>query len=87
MQIIKNSGLQYGEQATQAIKKFGDKAVEALTKVPTKDCAELIGKHGDEAADVFVKYGDEAISAVKNCSSSKQAINLSMQLAKKLSRL
>lgn len=74
MQIIKNGGLQYGEQATQAIKKSGDKAVEALTKVPTKDCAELIAKHGNEAADVFVKYGDEAVSAVKNCSSSKQAI-------------
>ncbi|MDE5936887.1 MAG: hypothetical protein K2G83_05740 [Ruminococcus sp.] len=74
VEIIKNGGLKYGDQAVQALKKSGDKAIEALTKVPTKDCAELIARHGDDAATIFAKYGDEAVSAVKNCSSPKQAI-------------
>ena len=55
IQIIKNGGLQYGEQAVQAIKKSGDKAVEALTKVPSKETAELIAKHGDDATEYICK--------------------------------
>lgn len=72
VEIIKNGGLQYGEQATQAIKKSGDKAVEALTKVPTKDCANIIVKYDDDVVehicksgisqsevDLITKYGDD----------------------------
>lgn len=72
VEIIKNGGLQYGEQAVQAIKKSGDKAIEALTKVPTKDCANIIVKYDDEVVehickssisqtevDLITKYGDD----------------------------
>lgn len=72
VEIIKNGGLQYGEQATQAIKKSGDKAVEALTKVPTKYCANIIVKYDDDVVehicksgisqsevDLITKYGDD----------------------------
>ena len=61
VQIIKNGGTQYGEQAVQAIKKSGDKAVEALTKVPTKDCAEIISKINNNVIDLINKLDvDEA---------------------------
>lgn len=72
VEIIKNGGLQYGEQATQAIKKSGDKAVEALTKVPSKECADIIVKYDDDVVehicksgisqsevDLIIKYGDD----------------------------
>lgn len=78
VQIIKNGGLQYGDEAVQAIKKSGDKAIEALTKVPTKDCAELIVKYGDDAATVFAEYGDNAIAAVKNCKTTQEDALLSI---------
>ncbi|MBR4023608.1 MAG: HNH endonuclease [Ruminococcus sp.] len=81
VQIIKNGGLQYGEQAAQAIKKSGDKAIEALTKVPTKDCAELIAKHGDDATTIVTKYGDSAIQAVAKCS-NPDSISSAIQLMK-----
>lgn len=64
VQIIKNGGLQYGEQAVQAIKKSSNKAVEALTKVPTKECAELIATHGDDVVDVIIDYADGAVNAL-----------------------
>ena len=64
VEIIKNGGLQYGDQAVQAIKKSGDKAIEALTKVPTKDCAELIARHGDDAVEIVINHGEDAIKVV-----------------------
>lgn len=78
VQIIKNGGLQYGDEAVQALKKSGDKAVEALTKVPTKDCAELIAKYGDDAATVFAEYGDNAVAAVKKCKTTQEDALLSI---------
>ncbi|MGN0634170.1 MAG: hypothetical protein ACI4JW_09920 [Oscillospiraceae bacterium] len=61
IQIIKNGGTQYGEQAVQAIKKSGDKAVEVLTKVPTKECAEIISKINNNIIDLINKLDvDEA---------------------------
>ena len=72
VQIIKNGGLQYGDEAVQALKKSGNKAIEALTKVPTKDCANIIVKYDDEVVehickssisqtevDLITKYGDD----------------------------
>ena len=70
VQIIKNGGLQYGDEAVQALKKSGDKAVEALTKVPTKDCAVAIIRY-DGAAKVISEHGDDALKAIKNAENVK----------------
>lgn len=72
VQIIKNGGLQYGDEAVQALKKSKDKAIEALTKVPTKDCADIIIKYDDDVVEhickssisnteveLITRYGDE----------------------------
>ncbi|MCR5022162.1 AHH domain-containing protein [Ruminococcus sp.] len=72
VQIIKNGGLQYGDEAVQAIKKSGNKAIEALTKVPSKECADIIVKYDDDVVehickssisqtevDLITKYGDD----------------------------
>lgn len=81
VQIIKNGGLQYGDEAVQALKKSGDKAVEALTKVPTKDCAKLVTEYGDDACDIIVKYGDSAVQAAAKCSTPEITTN-ALQLMK-----
>lgn len=81
VQIIKNGGLQYGDEAVQALKKSGDKAIEALTKVPTKDCAKLVTEYGDDACDIIVKYGDSAVQAAAKCSTPEITTN-ALQLMK-----
>ena len=81
VQIIKNGGLQYGDEAVQALKKSGDKAVEALTKVPTKDCAKLVTEYDDDACDIIVKYGDSAVQAAAKCSTPEITTN-ALQLMK-----
>ena len=81
VQIIKNGGLQYGDEAAQALKKSGDKAIEALTKVPTKDCAKLVTEYGDDACDIIVKYGDSAVQAAAKCSTPEITTN-ALQLMK-----
>ena len=72
VQIIKNGGLQYGDEAVQALKKSGDKAIEALTKVPTKDCAKLINDVDTNVLKAIVKEDDSFTKSVINTFSGKQ---------------
>lgn len=71
VQIIKNGGLQYGDEAVQALKKSKDKAIEALTKVPTKDCAKLINNVDTDVLKTIIREDDSFTKSVINTLSDK----------------